>query len=67
MTNILTSVREALKSKKLKLYEEYILDNKGQLKIYHPVVQAVLFSILEENGLEAELIAYDKELKRKDE
>jgi hypothetical protein len=61
-----TNVLESIKSEKQVLYEEYILDSEGRLRLYSPVVQSLIFSILEKAGLEAAVKAHDKETKKKE-
>ena len=61
-----TNVLNSLKSPKQRLYEKHILDSEGRLKLYSPVVQGVVFKILEANGLETAVKAYDKEMTKKE-
>ena len=60
-----SNVLESIKTPKQKLYEKHILDSEGRLKLYSPTVQAIVFKILEANGLETAVKAYDKEQEKK--
>jgi len=59
---MVNTIRESIKSIKQKLYEEYLFDEKGQVKLYSPIVQKLLYDMLEAKGLEAAVKAFDKEV-----
>lgn len=61
------SVKDLLKTDKQKLYERHILNCDGDLDLMSLPVQKVLLKILEDNGLEKELIEYDNKLRKENE
>jgi len=63
---VIGTALDSLKSEKQRLYETYVLDEKGQIKLYAPVVQKVLLALLEEGKLEEEVKALDAELNKEE-
>jgi len=43
--------------------KEYLIDSKGQLRLYHPISQRILLKVLLANGLLDELKAFDEKNK----
>ena len=59
------SVLESLLDPEMRLVKKYLLDSEGRLRLYHPVTQRVLFSLIKDKLL-AEAVKYHKVQKDKD-
>lgn len=60
---IMSVIKDLLKSKKQKLYEEYVLNSEGNIDFTRPAVQKFMFDFMEETGLEKFLKDWEKKEK----